>query len=140
MKGRTIKFLAAFLVSLTCLTNISFASEYSNLYPGWYKNVQLDANRTSYVYILSDGTYATGWQYIDGGWYYFDTNYDDYVGYDWVNPSNGRWCFIDDSAKEIDGNMYVFDHNGALVTNADFQLGRLQLYHADENGHLTELN
>lgn len=58
-----------------------------------------DNNRT---FITSDGTTASGWQYLNGTWYYF-------------NPDNGnkmttnQWMYINE-------NWYYFDNDGSVVT------------------------
>ena len=59
---------------------------------GWLKGAK------GMWYQYADGTYATGWAYIDGKWYLFDA--DGWLQYGWQKVS-GYWYFLD----EKDGHM-----------------------------------
>lgn len=56
---------------------------------------QFRGNNDSLTFYDSDGYYATGWQYINGVWYFF-------------NPNNGNKA-IQSSWAQIDGTWYYFN-------------------------------
>ena len=98
----------------------------------------------AYAYIKDDGKYATGWQYIEGAWYCFDSEgynlmLQDTVYYDkaakkkyvltrsgimgtgWVKAKD-KWYFADSSGAlktgwvEDGGHRYFFDASGLMKT------------------------
>ena len=63
----------------------------------------------------------TGWQEINGTWYYFDEHGVMQTG--WICP-DGKWYFLDNSGAKLtkvifdDGNgIYAVDEDGVMVTN-----------------------
>ena len=66
-----------------------------------------------------EGKIVTGWQMIEGEWYYFD-NEGLMISSQWV--SNGdNWFYMNydgkmvaDKAREIDGVVYMFDESGVM--------------------------
>lgn len=98
----------------------------------------------AYAYIKDDGKYATGWQYIEGAWYCFDSEgynlmLQDTVYYDkaakkkyvltrsgimgtgWVKAKD-KWYFADSSGAlktgwvEDGGHRYFLDASGLMKT------------------------
>ena len=98
----------------------------------------------TYAYIKDDGKYATGWQYIEGAWYCFDSEgynlmLQDTVYYDkaakkkyvltrsgimgtgWVKAKD-KWYFADSSGAlktgwvEDGGHRYFLDASGLMKT------------------------
>lgn len=52
------------------------------------------------VYVLSPGEYASGWQHIEGEWYYFDPEAH-------RSAIRSRWA-------KLGGDIFCFDENGAV--------------------------
>ena len=103
----------------------------------WYRH---QADSFDYEYQYDDGTWAKGWNYIGGEWYYFD----DYLGTTYYNPlcewNNTIGSYIGcDSPITIDGKSYYFDKEGHLLHDCFIiqGSGRFQ-YWLDSNGHMTE--
>jgi glucan-binding YG repeat protein len=59
---------------------------------------------TSWYYVDADGEVATGWKTIDGKCYYF-------------NPWNGAQCIHGSGVYNVDGVLYLFGNDGALLQN-----------------------
>lgn len=133
MKRKILKILSGAIV-FGSLFNVSASA----VEPGWHKHTQVSEISCSWEYIYSDGTYASGWQYINGNWYYFDP-YDGacYVG-ECYKTEDGKWA--GDPTKsyhDINGERYYFDNNGALMTNTYVYSARGYTYYLDNNGHAT---
>ena len=64
---------------------------------------QFNGNGTSRRFYYNDGwnDYTTGWEYINGAWYYFQ-------------PENGY--AVTNGWKQIDGYWYLFDMDGRMLT------------------------
>ncbi|MCR5048009.1 MAG: hypothetical protein K6A37_03490 [Saccharofermentans sp.] len=78
-------------------------SDYGSIVAGW-------------SYFKSNGTMATGWQKIDGKWYYFlPKKYDGMAGYMLTGPNA-----VYDDAREIT-QYYCFSSSGAMQTNHWYQ-------------------
>lgn len=72
---------------------------------------------------------ATGWQKIDGSWYYFNASGAMQTG--WINLG-GTWYYLSGSGamvtgwQKIDGSWYYLDGSGAMYANwwcGDYYLG-----------------
>ncbi|NFO04607.1 N-acetylmuramoyl-L-alanine amidase family protein [Clostridium botulinum] len=70
-------------------------------------------------YLCGDSCIMTGWQKVEGNWYYFD----DFgvMQKDWVN-SNGKWYYLSDDGVlttgwvKSKGNWHYLNSNGEMVT------------------------
>ena len=72
-------------------------------------------NNTWY-YTYSNGTKATGWQYIGGEWYYLDSAGRMKTG--WFKDTDGRWYYLQSSgamAKNTTIGGYKLGSNGAWI-------------------------
>ena len=64
-------------------------------------------------------SWSTGWESIDGSWYYFGSN--GYMKTGWINDG-GTWYFTTASGAmqtgvvEVDGKVYYFAPSGAMAT------------------------
>lgn len=76
-------------------------------------------------YRSDDGTMHTGWQLINGDYYFLDDS-----EYKMTNT------FIDD---ENNGEKYFVDEDGRFVYNTAFKFNDEQ-YYADENGYVTKIS
>lgn len=93
---------------------------------GWIKVVEShdDITYVTWFYANDSGKLQTGWKWINGAWYYFDDySYYMHVGCD-----------------EIDGQFYVFQSSGALVSSAGwvkvvYDGGHYNWYYTDAAGH-----
>ncbi len=82
-----------------------------------------------WYYQKSDGTWAMGWEYLDGVCYYFNA-YGQMLT-DWVQDVEGTWYFLNTEHdgtygrmlqsewKWIDGYCYYFDNNGAMAADCE---------------------
>ena len=64
---------------------------------------------------IEGSSWATGWRYINGEWYYFDNN--GYMKTGWIQYVN-KWYYLYDSgsmAKNTTINGYVLDSDGAWI-------------------------
>ena len=61
-----------------------------------------------WYYYGDDGVAVTGWQKINGKWYYFDENSDD----PWMYYNDEE----DNAAYPIDGKLYYFSSDGDMLT------------------------
>lgn len=86
---------------------------------GWYKAEE------GWYYYNADGELMTGWQFIDGYWYYLDGNNIKYPG---LMVSNGR--------REISGKEYWFGETGVLKIGWIYNKGIW--YYSDQSGVLYE--
>ena len=72
-------------------------------------------------YLDADGVPLSGWQYIDGKWYYLNPSNDNKKAKGWVNDGS-NWYYCDGNGvmlkgwQQIDGTWYLLDGNGARVT------------------------
>lgn len=82
-------------------------------------------NYDNYRFQNADGSYATGWQQINGSWYYFNAYATDKpnaaIQSSWAFI-NDRWyffneyCMMQTGWHMIDGNWYYLDSSGAMLT------------------------
>ena len=88
----------------------------------------------------ADGVMRTGWQNVEGRWYYFGGANDGSAKRNWQSIG-GRWYFfesnyvmVSDTIKNISGSTYAFDTSGAML------LGKFNFhnktYVTDASGHL----
>lgn len=54
---------------------------------------------SGWQYRKSDGTYATGWQFLNNNWYYFDT--DGIMKTGWFKDANGKWYYLNSSGAMV---------------------------------------
>ena len=80
----------------------------------WQKN-----NTGKWMY-QQDGNFVTGWQRINGSWYYFDNNTKQ-ADTGWQKINN-QWYYFDPTSanawvnwQTINGNLYYFDPNNAYA-------------------------
>ena len=77
-----------------------------------------DSDSKGKWYTKPDGTYAVGWEFIDGEWYYF--NRDGYMHTGWKQIA-GIWYVLDSDGKMLHDTwyqgIYYLDSNGAMMTN-----------------------
>lgn len=128
------KKIISLLLSLSLITPLLSvpADAYTK---GWNVYGQ-DKGRTLWYYVFDDGSFAQGWQYIDGFWYYLypqDEGGITLVGNAYITKY-GTWTHLWDSAYTIDSQTYYFDTEGRLICNADVCVNEVY-YHIDENGH-----
>lgn len=131
MKKRLLKILSGIIVasSLLCISANAVES-------GWHIHCQVGENSYSWEYVYSDGTFASGWNYIDGDWYYFDpVDSGCYVGKCYVASDGKLGGDIPNSLITINGQNYYFDNNGRLLTNRYVYSNRGYTYWLDDNGH-----
>ena len=92
-----------------------------------------------YRYRGKDGKIVTGWQQIDGSWYYFKENGDMATG---VADINGvKYCFDEDGVmltgwQQIDGKWYYLGDDGAAKSGSQSIDGK-QYYLGDDGAMLT---
>ena len=92
-----------------------------------------------YRYRGKDGKIVTGWQQIDGSWYYFKENGDMATG---VADINGvKYCFDEDGVmltgwQQIDGKWYYFGDDGAAKSGSQSIDGK-QYYFGEDGAMLT---
>jgi len=92
-----------------------------------------------YRYRGKDGKIVTGWQQIDGSWYYFKENGDMAIG---VADINGvKYCFDEDGVmltgwQQIDGKWYYFGDDGAAKSGSQSIDGK-QYYFGEDGDMLT---
>ena len=81
-----------------------------------------DLQKSSDLYLLNLSSAArTGWQFLDGKWYYFDSNGVKKTGWQKIG---GVWYYLsrwDNGAmltgwQRLDGNWYYFASSGAMLT------------------------
>ena len=81
----------------------------------------------------------TGWQYLDGKWYYFDSNGVKKTGWQQIG---GKWYYLsrwDNGAMltgshTLDGKTYLFDSSGAMATGWKKVDGKW--YYANSSGYV----
>ena len=107
MKSKLINRLIAFsLISITAIAAMpkkASAAWISNYYGGW---------------AYSDGYHlATGWKWIDGKWYYFNSN--GYMMTGWINDG-GKWYYLDGNGVmqtgviQVEGKVYLMSNSGDM--------------------------
>ena len=91
-------------------------------------------------YLDADGVALTGWQYIDGKWYYLNPSNGKKVKGWFQDPNDSKWYYTDSNGvmqkgwKEINGTWYLLDGNGARVIGW-YQAGDGKWYYLNpENG------
>ena len=125
MKRKYIKQLVIASVTASALLTINPVSASAE----WIKNYD-----GSWSYI--DGySYSTGWEQINGIWYYFDSNGLMRTG--WIYD-NGNYYYADLSGAmqkgviQIEGKIYLFSESGAMQKGSNMIDGNL--YNFDNNG------
>ena len=105
----------------------------------WARATWKDEGGTEYdtwFYAKDDGTLATGWQNIDGKWYYFgDPDYPE-ANENYMIRDNDAWSGIFYVAGKGD-TLYRVDKTGAMFTGWDQQYqddGDNTWFYFDENG------
>ena len=89
-------------------------------------------------YFTEGYTYAIGWRYINGTWYFFDDTGLMKTG--WIN-SNGVWYYADLSGAmqkgviQIQGKIYLFTDSGAMETGS--AIINKKLYNFNDKGVCT---
>ena len=94
------------------------------------------ANNSGWHYYDADGVALTGWQYIDGKWYYLDPTSTPAgtMKTGFFQDNTGTWFYADGNGvmqkgwQQIDGTWYFFDGNGARVTGW-YQAGNGKWYY-----------
>lgn len=87
-----------------------------DLHFGWYQDEEED-----WFYYDQQGNMLTGWQFIDGYWFYLDAENTEKPG-----------VMLEDCKEEIDGKMYFFDEYGVMLTGwRQYQEG---WYYLDNSG------
>lgn len=90
------------------------------------------SNGNRWWYRHSDGSYARGWEKIDGSYYLFDNSGWMLTGWQSVN---GSWYYMNSSGKMvtdwnvIDFNWYYFYNSGAMASNT-----WIDNYYLESNG------
>ena len=92
-----------------------------------------------YRYRGKDGKIVTGWQQIDGSWYYFKENGDMETGL--VDINGVKYCFGEDGVmltgwQQIDGKWYYLGDDGAAKSGSQSIDGK-QYYFGDDGAMLT---
>ena len=92
-----------------------------------------------YRYRGKDGKIVTGWQQIDGSWYYFKDNGDMATGV--VDINGVKYCFDEDGVmltgwQQIDGKWYYLGDDGAAKSGSQSIDGK-QYYFGDDGAMLT---
>ena len=81
---------------------------------GWYHD-----NTSNSWYYYEDGEYVTGWEKVDGYWYYFNASGVMQKGWKKVD---GYWYYFNQNGcmitgwKNVDGYWYYFNQNGCMIT------------------------
>ena len=85
---------------------------------GWVKE-------NGYTFYYKDDVKLTGWQNIEGSWYYLNTKDDGIEGLrrlEWINIG-GKWYYLDPTTgamqtgwQKISGKWYYFNKSGAMQT------------------------
>ena len=111
-----------------------------------------------YRYRGKDGKIVTGWQQIDGNWYYFKDNGDMAIGVANINgvkycfdedgvmltgwqQINGKWYYLGDDgiaksgSQNIDGKQYYFGEDGDMLTGWQQIAGKW--YYISDSGELS---
>ena len=111
-----------------------------------------------YRYRGKDGKIVTGWQQIDGSWYYFKDNGDMAIGVANINgvkycfdedgvmltgwqQINGKWYYLGDDgiaksgSQNIDGKQYYFGEDGDMLTGWQQIAGKW--YYVSDSGELS---
>ena len=70
---------------------------------GWLKKTDANSKDPIWYYVNKGGSLATGWQKINGKWYYFNESFCNLYVINCPNP------------QHIGNKVYVFDKNGALL-------------------------
>ena len=92
-----------------------------------------------YRYRGKDGKIVTGWQQIDGNWYYFKDNGDMAIGV--ANINGVKYCFDEDGVmltgwKQIDGKWYYLGEDGIAKSGSQSIDGK-QYYFGEDGSMLT---
>jgi hypothetical protein len=129
VKVLSILFLMVSLFSVSASANTS----------GWYPHCYVTKDVIAWEYTLPNGELASGWQYIDGYWYYFS---DDGLGIAEVgmftyNSELNAW--VGGIPTMIHGKTYCFNTDSQLLVNTDIIQGSGHFrYHIDNNGNIDD--
>ena len=118
-------------VDLDAMICDTYRADYSRISAaGW---VDADGLR----YKKEDGTFCTGWQYIDGSWYHFSD--DGYMQTGWLRLK-GKYYYLNSDGKMAvgwqqmtDGSWYFFYSSGLMASDGWKKIGNCW-YYFDENG------
>lgn len=100
-----------------------------NVESGWIMSKDAsDETSNTWYYASSNGVLKSGWQYVNGSWYWIDpSTYKMKTG--WLNDG-GTWCWLQSSGAmfangwlTIDGVDYYFSSNGAWLNMSGSVLG-----------------
>lgn len=100
-----------------------------NVASGWImSNDASDENGNSWFYASSNGVLKSGWQYVNGAWYWMDpSTFKMKTG--WLNDG-GTWYWLQPSGAmfangwlKIDGVDYYFNASGAWLNTSGSVLG-----------------
>lgn len=102
---------------------------------GWYLN-----SNGQWYYLCGDGGMAQGWQMVNDKWYFLDGSGDMYIG--WLQDGD-KWYYLNEdgsmvssSWKQIDGNHYVFDQCGKMLSNTWFHDSTEKWYYLSSTGSM----
>ena len=99
MKIKLIKILSTILIGCS-LFAVPASAEWIQDSNGWW--------------YTEDNSWATGWRYINGEWYYFkDDGY--MVSSPYCNFSNSIGSYFPGTPIECNGDLYFFDKNGHML-------------------------
>lgn len=130
MKRNILKTLSGLLLMLSLLIIPANAA----VSPGWHKHCEVLPGIDSWEYVFSDGTFATGWQYIDRYWYHFGyVDCSSEVGRFTYNSKINAW--VGGRPCTIDGKDYYFNTDSQLLVNTNIVQGSgCFVSHLDSNG------
>ncbi|MDD6789258.1 MAG: GH25 family lysozyme [Lachnospira sp.] len=117
-------------VDLDAMICESYRTDYNRISkPGW---VNVDGWR----YKKTDGTFCTGWQYIDGNWYWFDDSGCRQTG--WLKQETEVYYLKNDGRMAVgwhqlsDGGWYFFYGSGVMARDGWKKIGECWYYFADD--------
>ena len=96
-----------------------------------YQAVYKDGN-----YVIQKGSKLTGWQKIDGKWYYYNSNGDKTTGWQKVS---GKWYYLNSDGvmqtgwQKIKNKWYYFNASGVMQTSKWIKSGS-KWYYVDASG------
>ena len=92
--------------------DVTYTATWLQLQPGWFEDAQHNVR-----YVLSNNQYASGWQVIDGNWYYFDASNDCIMQTGLSTVGDGQFYFNANGVMQtgwqvVDGAWYYFEGSG----------------------------
>ncbi len=111
---KTISFILSIIMALSAFTGLTFTAGAAQT--GWvskrYHDSETNKDYTFWFYYDANGNAVTGWNKIDGKWYYFETDED----------AKGL-MYSDTVLYDDDANtLYAFSKSGAMLTSSWYQL------------------